>query len=120
MMKRIKLNRTQFETKRDTSPTSNNGNRNAEETLNSENEPKIKYFPTGSQTDEKQLMKLLKNHINSSGMIVYEGKSSELSRTGSPITALLNYMFYKSDNKNDNIEKPLDYDLFVSFVNSLK
>lgn len=67
-----------------------------------------------SKPTEKQLMKLLQGHINASGMIIYPGKTSEESRTGSPIMALLNYMFGR-----DKI-KPIDYDLCVSFIDDLK
>ena len=61
---------------------------------------------------ENKILKLL--NVNSSGMIIYDGKGRESDRTGSPAKMLIDYFLYKHGTK------PLDYDIFLALLKKLK
>ena len=61
---------------------------------------------------EKKLLEKLT--VNDRGMIIFDGKGSIASRTGSPVRHLIDWYLYKLG------EKPLDFDIFHDLLLSLK
>ena len=64
---------------------------------------------------ERDILSLLKDNIDESGFIVYNGEGSRKNRTGSAVNKLIEWFLYKNSPT-----KPLDADIFAEFLKSLK